>query len=115
MNNSEKTTRRLTTRYVSVVGGMDRLAHHYQRVAGNLGISLQVFRRAQPGMAQKLQASQAVVLFTGHISHQARELVMGVGRSCHIPVLQCHSSGLSSFRRCLHQLADSTSPLPSHS
>jgi len=115
MDNPDRTTRKLTARSISVVGGMDRLAHHYQRVARNMGISLQVFSRAQPGMAQKLQASQAVVLFTGHISHQARELVMGVGRSCHIPVLQCHSSGLSSFRRCLHQLADSTPSPDPHS
>jgi hypothetical protein len=86
---------------VSLVGGMDRLGPHYRVEAKKQGFELRVFKGLETNMAAKLMSSGAVVLFTGMISHEARNQVVAAARAYDIPLLQCHSCGISSFRDCL--------------
>lgn len=86
---------------VSLVGGMDRLAPHYRVEAKKRGFELRVFNGLETNMASKLMNSGAVVLFTGMISHEARNQVVAAAKTYDIPLLQCHSCGVCSFRECL--------------
>ena len=86
---------------VSVVGGMDRLGQHYKVEAKKQGFELRVFNGLESNMAAKLMSSTAVVLFTGMISHEARNQVVAAAKTYGIPLLQCHSCGVCSFRDCL--------------
>jgi len=52
-------------------------------------------------MDAKIGSTEALVLFTGKISHSARLHAMEAARHLGIPVLQSHSSGVSAFRECL--------------
>lgn len=50
----------------------------------------------------KLEHSEAVVVFTGKVSHSARKQVMGVAQSRNIPVFQSHHCGVCALRDCLY-------------
>jgi hypothetical protein len=80
---------------------MDRLGQHYKVEAKKQGFELRVFNGLEPNMAAKLMSSTAVVLFTGMISHEARNQVVAAAKTYGIPLLQCHSCGVCSFRGCL--------------
>jgi hypothetical protein len=86
---------------ISIVGGMDRLERQYRIEAEKLGYELRVFNGLEVNMASKLANSGAVVLFTGMVSHEARIQTVATTKSRGIPLLQCHSCGVCSFRDCL--------------
>jgi hypothetical protein len=86
---------------VTLIGGMDRLEPHYQATARKAGFDLRVFKRAETGFGKKLGQCEAVVLFTGNISHQARNVAIAVARARAIPVYQYHSCGVCTLRKCL--------------
>jgi Uncharacterized protein conserved in bacteria (DUF2325) len=90
---------------ISLVGGMDRLERQYRIEAEKRGYELRVFNGPEVNMSSKLASSDAVVLFTGKVSHEARILAVAATKSYGIPLLQCHSCGVCSFRDCLACIA----------
>ena len=76
---------------IVVIGGMDRLAPHYQEEAKRLGITLRLFSTFERGMQQKLCNSDGVVLFTGKISHAGRREAINAVRRHNIPFYQLHA------------------------
>jgi hypothetical protein len=71
---------------VTLIGGMDRLEPHYQKTARKGGVDLRIFTRAETGFDKKIGQCQAVVLFTGKVSHQARNIVVTTAWNRAIPV-----------------------------
>lgn len=90
---------------IAVIGGMKRLAAHYRAEAQRQGIELQVFNVAGRELERKLQRMDAVILFTGQVSHNARHEVVRAARRHKIALYQCHSCGICSLRECLNCLA----------
>jgi hypothetical protein len=91
--------------HISLIGGIDRLERHYLNEAKKLGIELKVYNRLEGNLIPKLRHSEAVILFTGKISHEARVQVMSVAHSCDIPVYMFHTCGVCTLRDCLNCLA----------
>jgi hypothetical protein len=89
---------------VTLIGGMNRLQPHYLREAREAGHELRIFSEYETGMDAKMGTTEAVVLFTGKVSHGARNCALEVARHLGIPVIQSHSSGVSSLRTCLGAL-----------
>lgn len=89
---------------VTLIGGMDRLEPHYRREARDAGHELKIFFQYETGMEAKIGSTDAVVLFTGKVSHNARNHALEAARNLGIPVIQSHSSGVSSLRDCLGAL-----------
>ena len=89
---------------VTLIGGMDRLEPHYRRTAKQAGHELNIFFQYETGMEAKIGATEALVLFTGKVSHNARLHAMEAARNLGIPVIQTHSCGVSTFRDCLEGL-----------
>jgi ABC-type uncharacterized transport system substrate-binding protein len=86
---------------VALVGGIDRLQNHYRNEAAKLGVELRIFNKSETDLQAKLGKSEAVLLFTGKVSHQARLQVMGAAQSRNIPVYQSHNCGVCALRSCL--------------
>jgi cellobiose-specific phosphotransferase system component IIB len=80
---------------IALIGGMDRLESHYISEAEKLGIDLKVFNKPEAGITQKIKNVDAVVIFTGKVSHRAKKEAMNVAKSKNIPVLMCHSCGFA--------------------
>ena len=89
---------------IIMVGGMDRLAPHYTAEAKSFGIDLKIFSQPEKGMGDRIGKADAVILFTGKISHRGRREVMAAARKNDIPVMMYHSCGLCTFRECLNGL-----------
>lgn len=86
---------------VTLIGGLDRLDSHYRREAEKAGHELKIFNQYRAGMECRMGTSEAVVLFTAQVSHQARNHAFEAARNLGIPVFQSHSSGLSAFRTAI--------------
>ncbi|WP_303721027.1 DUF2325 domain-containing protein [Malonomonas rubra] len=87
---------------ITLVGGMDRLAKHYQGEAKKQGIKLNILSQAQTGMETKIRNSDAVVLFTNKVSHRARNAAVAEAKKRDIPLYQFHSCGLCTLRDCFN-------------
>ena len=96
---------------VTLIGGMDRLGRHYHETARKAGVELRIYSQAKTSFDKKISGSQVVVLFTGNISHHAREIVIQVARAHAIPVYQFHSCGICTLRKCLNCLNKTNSRL----
>jgi len=87
---------------ITLVGGMDRLAKHYQGEAKKHGIKLNIFSQAQSGMEATIRNCDALVLFTNKVSHRARNTAIAEAKKREIPIYQFHSCGLCTLRDCLN-------------
>jgi hypothetical protein len=91
--------------HISLVGGMARLESHYRNEAEKLGYELRVYNKPESRMVSKIANSEAVVLFTGKVSHEARNQVVAAAKAHDIPLFMCHSCGVCSLRDCLECFA----------
>ena len=89
---------------IALVGGMDRTARHYETAAMKYGVDLHHFESDGPRFEQKLSGMDGIVIFTNRISHSARKRALSKGQSKGIPILMCHSCGISSLKRCLDEI-----------
>jgi len=86
---------------VALIGGMDRLERHYISEAEKVGVNLKVFTHCIGGKGHKISSVDAVVVFTNKVSHMSKKEALRTARSQNIPVMMCHSCGISSLRDCL--------------
>jgi len=92
---------------VTLIGGMERLEQHYRREARVAGHELKIFFKYETDLSAKIGATDAVVVFTGKVSHSARNLAVDTAKTLGIPLVQSHSSGVTSLRLCLGALSPS--------
>jgi ABC-type uncharacterized transport system substrate-binding protein len=95
---------------IAVIGGMDRLQQHYRQEAAQAGIELRIFNEAGNNLGDRLGQVDALLIFTGKISHRARREVMKTARSRNIPIYQYHSCGVCTLRKCLSCLVPQRQP-----
>jgi len=97
---------------ISLVGGMDRQSRHYRQEAESRGIDLRIFNTSEANLSAKIRHSDAVVIFTGKVSHQARREVMKVVASHDIPVFMSHNCGVCALKDCLNCVREGHRPVP---
>ena len=86
---------------VTLIGGMDRLDRHYRQEAEKAGVNLKIFTRFEGNMDAKLLHSDALILFTNKISHQARNKVLCLAKAQNIQLFMFHTCGVCTLRECL--------------
>ena len=84
----------------ALVGGMDRLRQEYIDTAKDMGVNLKVFTGQERSIRSQLGNPDMLIVFTGKVSHTAREAAVKHARACNIPLRMVHSSGVSSLRKC---------------
>jgi len=89
---------------ITLIGGMDRLGEKYLKEAKNLGMELRIFSQSERNMAGKIKHSDAVVIFTNKVSHQARNEAFSAAKKQGIPVFMHHACGVCTLRECLNCL-----------
>ena len=85
---------------IVLIGGMKRQEQHYLEEARRHGIDLQVFNQASRRMTRQIGRADALILFTGKVSHEAREQALSAARRQNVPIHQQHACGLCSLRQC---------------
>lgn len=86
---------------VTIIGGMKRLERQYEDEAKRMGITLRVLNDDDKSIGSKLRKSDAVVIFTNKVSHNARNQAVSTAKQMGIPVYMHHACGLCSLRECL--------------
>jgi hypothetical protein len=85
----------------ALIGGMDRLQPHYRKTAGKAGYKLKMFTGTENSIDQRIGNIDLMIIFTGKVSHKARKSAFEAAKAGNIPVLMCHSCGLSTLKECL--------------
>ncbi len=86
---------------IAVIGGMDRLKRDYQKVGVRYGVDIYHFEKGRQGLEKRLGNMDAIVIFTGRVSHNAMKIARSVGRAGGVRVAISRACGLSSLGRCL--------------
>ena len=84
----------------ALVGGMDRLRKEYIDAARRLGVDLKVFTGQERSIRNQLGELDMMILFTGKVSHAARQEAVKHAKANSIPLHMIHSSGVSALRKC---------------
>jgi hypothetical protein len=84
----------------ALVGGMTRLRQEYIDTAKDMGVSLKVFIGKERSIRNQLGNLDMMIVFTGKVSHTAREDAVKHAKAYNIPLRMVHSSGVSSLRKC---------------
>ena len=91
---------RSTSMCAALVGGMDRLRKEYIDTAKDMGVSLKVFTGQERSIKSQLGDLDMMILFTGKVSHAARQEAVKHAKTNRIPLHMIHSSGVSALRKC---------------
>jgi hypothetical protein len=86
---------------IAIIGGMDRLKRDYQKVGVKYGVDIYHFERDRPGLRKRLGKMDAMVIFTGRVSHNAMKQARSVATAGGVRVAMSRACGLSSLGRCL--------------
>ncbi len=89
---------------IAVIGGMDRLKRDYQKVGAKYGVDIYHFERGRQGLEKRLGKMDAIVIFTGRVSHNAMLQARSAGTARGVRVSMSRSCGLSSLGRCLDRI-----------
>jgi len=89
---------------VAVIGGLDRLARIYQLTGKSMGWRVRHFPRKTPSLAKRLASVDAVVLFTGVVSHHLLREVNQTVRQLNIPIAYCSSASATGLKNSLAKL-----------
>ena len=86
---------------IALIGGIGGATRDYEKIALEYGVTLRHFEKVCPRFEQKLYSMDAIIVFTSIVSHLARTRALSSGKKTSVPVLMCHSCGMSSLRRCI--------------
>ena len=89
---------------IAIIGGMDRLKRNYLKVGVKYGVDVYHFERGRPRLEKRLGGMDAIVIFTGRISHNAMKQARSVGRAAGARVIMSRACGISSLGRCLDRI-----------
>lgn len=87
---------------VILLGGVTRYLELYAKGAQAFGIDLHVLDESSLNLADGLQHMDAVVIFAGKISHDARINVFTEAKKRRIPVFMHHACGVCALWECLN-------------
>ncbi len=85
----------------AIIGGMDRLQPHYRKTAKKAGFRLKMFTGKENSINGRLGKIDLMIIFTNKISHTTRKNAFDAAKAENIPVLMCHSCGVSTLKECL--------------
>ncbi|MGB9667725.1 MAG: DUF2325 domain-containing protein [Thermosulfidibacteraceae bacterium] len=97
---------------VALIGGMDRLKHHYLEEAKRMNVTLKVFTKLEKNVEKRIGKVDGVIIFTNKVSHELKDTLKKLKIEC--PCILCHSCGVSSLRKCLESLQKQYSPQPNN-
>lgn len=89
---------------IAVIGGMDRLKRDYQQVGVKYGVDIYHFERGRPRLDKRLGKMDAMVIFTGRVSHNVMKQARSVAASGGARVIMSRACGLSSLGRCIDRI-----------
>jgi len=89
---------------IALIGGMKRLEPQYLKEAARAGIELRIFSEPSKNMDEKLLRTDAVIIFTNMVSHNAKRMAKKTAKIHGIPVLMHHACSVCTLRECLNCL-----------
>lgn len=89
---------------VAILGGLDRLKRSYEQTGKAFGYDVRFFGQRVPNMSKRLNGVDAIVLFTGTISHPMVKEAMKFAKQTRVPVSRSHTSSISGLKRCLEEI-----------
>lgn len=91
---------------VAILGGLDRLKAKYGDLSSKMGINAHIYSQMAPKLAKRIDGMDAIIIFTGTISHNMVRPVVKLAKNRNIPVVRSHTSSVSALKRCLSEVRE---------
>ena len=88
-------------RTVAVVGGILSLEPEYRRVLEENNLFPRIYNQDSARLIGRVKSTDAIILFTGTVSHKMAEKIRRAARSSEIPLINVSRSSISALRRSM--------------
>jgi hypothetical protein len=89
---------------VVIVGGNERMACRYATICKSFGCKAKVFTKENGTLKKKMGFPDALIVFTGTVSHKMMISASEQAKQNNIPVLHVHSSSSTALHNALTEL-----------
>jgi len=90
---------------VAVVGGIMALQPQYRRILEESNLDPRIFNQCSAGIWGGLKGADAIILFSGTVSHKMAIKARKAALSCGIPLITVRRSSVSALKRSLSGLS----------
>lgn len=89
---------------IVIFGGHDRMERIYIDEAKKFGLKAKVYTYGRNDIEKSVGSSDRVLIFTDTISHKIASTVSREAKRKNIPVVVCHNSSKTSFKKKMEEL-----------
>ncbi|OPJ56352.1 DUF2325 domain-containing protein [Alkalithermobacter paradoxus] len=90
---------------IVIFGGHDRMERIYIDEAKKMGLKAKVYTYGRNDIDKSVGKSDGVLIFTDTISHKIATSVSKEAKKRSIPVIVCHNSSKTSFKKTIQEFA----------
>jgi len=90
---------------VAVIGGIMALQPQYRRILEESNLHPRIFNQCNLGISGGLKGADAIILFSGTVSHKMAIKARKAAVSCGIPLITVRRSSVSALKRSLSGLS----------
>jgi len=88
-------------RTVAVVGGILSLEPEYRRILEESNFLARIYNQDSARLVGRIKGTDAIILFTGTVSHKMAEKIRRAARSSEIPLINVQPSSISALKRSM--------------
>jgi len=93
-------------RNVAVIGGILSLEPEYRRVLEENNLFPRIYNQDSARLIGRIKGTDAIILFTGTVSHKMAEKIRRAARSGEIPLVNVPRSSVSALKRSMDVLGN---------
>jgi hypothetical protein len=86
-------------RTIAVVGGILGLESQYRRILEENKFFPKIYNRDSAGLVGKIKGTDAIILFTGTVSHKMADKIRKVATLREIPLITVQPSSISALKK----------------
>ena len=86
-------------RTVAVVGGITGLEPEYRRILEENNLLPKIYNQDSARLVGRIKGTDAIILFTGTVSHKMAEKIRRAARAGEIPLINVQPSSISALRK----------------
>lgn len=89
---------------VAIAGGVKSIERNYLSLLKRQGVKGKAFNREVPDLRKRIEQVDAVILFTGTVSHKLAKACTSVCRKKGITIKRLHSSSMNQLEKAVIEL-----------
>lgn len=89
---------------IVIIGGNERMEREYKSICKSFGYKSKVFTTMSSKVSKSIGSPEAIVIFTGTVSHKMSKKAEEEAKKKNIPIHRIHSSGKVALEECIKNI-----------